>query len=260
MKSWEVTKHGYLRMWKAITFTIILALFLVQSFFVYSDYKSPVKHVPLSRRAVAGLKLWRSNNCQVCHQVYGFGGFLGPDLTNVASRLDPIAFERILTYGQKQMPAFGLDKEKVNSLVAFFDELDATGRGFAVLPNSDSIDHLKAAIEEHDSASTQTQKISQAIGQLKSYGCTSCHKPFEEFIGPDLTLVMKRRDRRYIAHNILVGRGNMPAFPNIKKEEIELLLDGLEYLSRHRDRLHRLTKEKREKVYLSFNRLPWYEF
>ncbi|MCH7870146.1 MAG: c-type cytochrome, partial [Planctomycetes bacterium] len=36
--------------------------------------------------AKSGLAIWRENNCQACHQIYGYGGFLGPDLTNLMDR------------------------------------------------------------------------------------------------------------------------------------------------------------------------------
>ena len=52
-----------------------------------SAYDTPVRTPPLDDLARAGRALWHDHNCQTCHQIYGFGGFLGPDVTNGAQRL-----------------------------------------------------------------------------------------------------------------------------------------------------------------------------
>ena len=62
----------------------ILALcFVSQTYLVYAD---PTETRVLEGEELAGRRVWLANNCQACHQLYGFGGFLGPDLTNAASR------------------------------------------------------------------------------------------------------------------------------------------------------------------------------
>jgi len=42
--------------------------------------------VSFSEKALQGQQLWQQNNCFSCHQIYGLGGYLGPDLTNVYSQ------------------------------------------------------------------------------------------------------------------------------------------------------------------------------
>ena len=62
----------------------LVVCFIVQTTLVYSDRREQ----PLSEAALRGRGLYHDEACQVCHQMYGQGGFLGPDLTNAGSRVD----------------------------------------------------------------------------------------------------------------------------------------------------------------------------
>jgi hypothetical protein len=59
------------------------------------------------------------------------GGFTGPDLTNVASRLAPAQIATALRGGVGLMPALGLPEAEIAALQAFLAELDRPdlGRG-----------------------------------------------------------------------------------------------------------------------------------
>ena len=89
-----------------------------------TNEKVPDKHV------LAGWDTWQKNNCQTCHQLYGLGGFLGPDLTNVAS--DPAKNEKYLSifmkYGTGKMPNLNLSDSEVNNLVSFLKWVDKSGK------------------------------------------------------------------------------------------------------------------------------------
>ena len=82
----------------------LVAIFAVQTWLVYSDPAG--KDATLSPLASAGQTVWRENNCQSCHQLFGFGGFLGPDLTNAIGALSTERLDSVLTIGSGQMPAF----------------------------------------------------------------------------------------------------------------------------------------------------------
>ena len=66
-------------------------------------------------------------NCMVCHQFYGMGGYLGPDLTNVVSRLGEETVAWVLRNGRGSMPDMDLTEEEISSLVVFFNEIGNTG-------------------------------------------------------------------------------------------------------------------------------------
>lgn len=113
----------------------LAAAFLIQSWLVYTD-PTGADIASLSGPAQAGKKIWNSRNCQACHQVYGFGGFLGPDLTNAAPRHTIQSLQVILAVGPGQMPSFDLSEEEVGHLYAYLRELDRTGTGQAKMKNS----------------------------------------------------------------------------------------------------------------------------
>ncbi|MCP4868555.1 MAG: cytochrome c [Proteobacteria bacterium] len=116
----------------------LAACFFGQTALVYSD---PTPTTPLSEEALGGARTWHANNCQSCHQIYGFGGFLGPDLTNVAARYPGTALDGWLTHvlaGTGQMPHFALDEGERAGLAAFLREVDTTGIGQARVGPGDS--------------------------------------------------------------------------------------------------------------------------
>jgi nitric oxide reductase subunit C len=83
----------------------------------------------LSEAAADGKKLWQKHNCISCHQLYGLGGFMGPDLTNVMS--DPAKGEvyvsAILKHGMNRMPDYKFTDEEINALMEFFIHTDQSG-------------------------------------------------------------------------------------------------------------------------------------
>ncbi len=108
---------------------MLLALcFAAQSWLVYADEPGPVV---LEGEALRGAKLWQTHNCQACHAVYGYGGFLGPDLTNFAGRGDEARLGVWLMAGPGAMPAFEMPAEDHAALWAWLQAIDSTGRGQA---------------------------------------------------------------------------------------------------------------------------------
>ncbi len=110
---------------------ILFSVFLVYTCVVYSncDNTKTGEGKPDSK-VVAGWQTWQEKNCQSCHQFYGLGGYLGPDLTNVAS--DPLKNENYLrTFiknGTGKMPNFNLSDTEVSNLVTFLTWVDKSGR------------------------------------------------------------------------------------------------------------------------------------
>ena len=107
---------------------ILIIGVVVYNMFLYSKTASH-EQVKLSEKALAGAKLYQDNNCTACHQFYGLGGYLGPDLTNVASRGEN-SRQRIKTFlnlGYKSMPKFDFTEEELDDIVQFLIEVDQTG-------------------------------------------------------------------------------------------------------------------------------------
>ena len=77
----------------------------------------------------AGMALYQQNNCVACHQVYGLGGYMGPDLTNVVSAPDKGAeyASMLIKYGTAKMPNFEFTDSEIDDLVEFLKYVDSTG-------------------------------------------------------------------------------------------------------------------------------------
>lgn len=75
-----------------------------------------------------GKKLWQEQGCVVCHSVYGLGGHIGPDLTNVSRRKNPAYIQHIIENGYLKMPTYALTESEIKSLLSYFDYLDQLGK------------------------------------------------------------------------------------------------------------------------------------
>ena len=108
--------------------TALIILFIIYNGFIYSskNSKQPVK---LSIKANHGLQLWQENNCWSCHQIYGLGGYLGPDLTNTYSNIGkgPEYIKAFLNSGIKSMPQFNFSDNEKDAIVAYLKYVDSTG-------------------------------------------------------------------------------------------------------------------------------------
>ncbi len=100
---------------------------------------------PMSRKALEGEKLWQKNNCTACHQLYGLGGYLGPDLTNVISTegKGPDYVKALMMSGIKVMPAFTFTADEEDEMIAFLSCVDSTG----YFPNHNAKLHFSGWVE-----------------------------------------------------------------------------------------------------------------
>ncbi len=74
-----------------------------------------------------GRKIWNQKNCISCHQIYGLGGYLGPDLTNIVSKKGIDYTSAILKYGTGKMPYFNFSNEELKYLISYLKYIDKTG-------------------------------------------------------------------------------------------------------------------------------------
>lgn len=75
-----------------------------------------------------GKLLFQQYNCSACHQLYGLGGFLGPDLTTAWS--DPQRGEAyikaFLRNGSYRMPNFSLTEMEIDAIARYLEYIDTT--------------------------------------------------------------------------------------------------------------------------------------
>lgn len=244
---------------------ILLALaFVTQTAFVYTDSSQTT---PFEGQALDGRRIWFTNNCQACHQLYGFGGFLGPDLTNAASRIKQNQLEERLSMGKGLMPRFDLSQDEMDSLWAFLEEMDLTGIGQARNPSLN-------AVHQTDDATTSPREIT--LGQIidesgnklvsegfdiyKSGTCTACHVLFGKsmFGAPDLTLTGSRLESSEILQ--ILEHGKPPLMPpsGLSPDQRVSVEAFISFMSEHRDEtVDRVDNESWISFWLS---VPWWEF
>lgn len=245
---------------RKLLMAFLVASFATQTMLVYAD-DTPLQTPPLDAEELAGRELWHKHNCQVCHQVYGFGGFLGPDLTNAASRLTRERLDEILTEGSGQMPAFHMAPEEIDAIESYLMALDETGVGQArkYAPQVDMVS-VEALLDEHATEGTLVGQA--AVGRaLFRASCTSCHRLFQAtplgpFMAPDVSDAFARLSEEEIRTVITEGRPERgmvpPALPDDAKSAI---VEYLRWLQENRTSL-----ASRLGVGEDAQSVPWFEF
>ncbi len=110
---------------KIFVFSLLLISFLFYSFYLYTSL--PVVENGINEQSSKGKLVWQKYNCNACHQVYGLGGFLGPDLTNEYSKKGEEYIKAFLKNGTVVMPDFHLKENETNELISYLKNIDSTG-------------------------------------------------------------------------------------------------------------------------------------
>lgn len=73
--------------------------------------------------------MWQDNNCHTCHQLFGLGGYLGPDLTNVVAKKGYTKeyIKAVIKNGMFQMPKFELNDAELDNLLTFLEAANNSG-------------------------------------------------------------------------------------------------------------------------------------
>ena len=108
-------------------FGTLFVAFVFYSATVYTSGTAATHGEAMSPEARAGQALFQDNNCIACHQFYGLGGYMGPDLTNVISNRGETVSRAFISAGTARMPNFGLSEAEVSDLIAFLSFVDQTG-------------------------------------------------------------------------------------------------------------------------------------
>jgi nitric oxide reductase subunit C len=75
-----------------------------------------------------GKQLYQQYNCSACHQVYGLGGYLGPELTTAYSDKNrgEAYMRAMLQVGGSRMPNFHFTTQQIDALIAYLKYVDTT--------------------------------------------------------------------------------------------------------------------------------------
>lgn len=111
---------------RSLTMVILVIAFLSFSFYIYSFL--PANNAPVNTKIDPGKLAWQKYNCNACHQIYGLGGYLGPDLTNTYSAKGEAYIGAFLKSGTVIMPNYGLSDTEIRDLTGFLKTVDASGK------------------------------------------------------------------------------------------------------------------------------------
>lgn len=248
---------------KKVLLAVLVTCFVIQTGLVYSDERTG----PLSDAAVRGRRIFHTEACQVCHQLYGQGGFLGPDLTNAAGRVDDARLVSLLTVGSGQMPPFGLDGAQIADVRAFLEEIDRPDLGYGQLRLGDP-DQGEGPQGAFEAAVRGAAPPSAVVTGLEAYSagmCATCHVPFRTSLvnAPDLSTATRRWDDTALADVLMSGRperGMPPPVPPLTEAQRAGMLAYLHWLDDNRDQLEAETQRILSARTTDWSDLPWWEY
>lgn len=107
--------------------TTLSIAFVIYSVAVYTTGTAATNASPMSADARHGQQLFQDKNCIACHQFYGLGGYMGPDLTNVISKRGKTYSGAFIAAGTARMPNYNMTTEEVVALVEYLSFVDETG-------------------------------------------------------------------------------------------------------------------------------------
>ena len=115
---------------KVITLLILLISFVIYSFIIYT--KGTESDVVLSENELSlvkqGKQIYQQYNCMSCHQIYGLGGYLGPELTTAWSdkHRGEEFIKAFLKSGGRRMPDFKFEPHQIDALTSYLKYVDST--------------------------------------------------------------------------------------------------------------------------------------
>lgn len=112
---------------RKITLLILSVLFVAFTIWVYIFGTNPDEKVMwLGEDAIKGKTIYQQKNCSACHQLFGLGGYLGPELSTVISdahRGEHYA-RALLKQGSATMPDFKFTDAEIDQLIAYLRAID----------------------------------------------------------------------------------------------------------------------------------------
>ncbi|MCG9879249.1 MAG: cytochrome c [Bacteroidia bacterium] len=112
-----------------LVFLILCLSYLYYSWSIYLSSSHSETDPKIAQVISQGKLVWQKYNCQSCHQIYGLGGYLGPDLTNYAGQSGDrkLFLSSAIKSAAQQMPSFNLSETELESLYQFLVSLNKSG-------------------------------------------------------------------------------------------------------------------------------------
>lgn len=103
----------------------VCLLFVAYSIYIYNG-----THELFDEGISKGKMVWQKYNCQGCHPIYGLGGHLGPDLTNLYDRpgVSESYISAMIKGGPGIMPSYTeIDTTEIHLISSFLKNINKTG-------------------------------------------------------------------------------------------------------------------------------------
>lgn len=111
-------------------FILLFAAYAAYSFIVYTrGTENPIDYSAAAWLEIdKGKKLFQQHNCISCHQLYGLGGYLGPELTTAWSDKSrgEMYMRAFLMNGGTRMPRFNFSEQEINAIISYLRYVDST--------------------------------------------------------------------------------------------------------------------------------------
>lgn len=114
---------------RLLVFISLLGLYITYSLVVYSKgTENSINFAGKQQQVSQGKELFQRHNCISCHQLYGLGGYLGPELTTAWSdkKRGEGYMRSFLKYGGPRMPDFHFKEEEINAIISYLAYVDST--------------------------------------------------------------------------------------------------------------------------------------
>ena len=94
--------------------------------FVLANYFSVQLPGPIPDEAVLGKRVWQTHECISCHTLFGNGGYIGDDLTNIVSKRSSKELLEFMTKPPVMRPNHkrlhpGLTTEETKNLISYLE-------------------------------------------------------------------------------------------------------------------------------------------
>ncbi|MFQ5701441.1 MAG: c-type cytochrome [Acidobacteriota bacterium] len=253
---------------RLIALVVLIAIYLGVSIVAYTDFPRRDPNVVLSDLECRGQLVWRRENCQVCHQLYGFGGFLGPDLTNRVDDATPAdTFSQILQGRSGKMPALHLGPSDQRAVLAYLRAVNRTGRSQPRRPAArrrsrppEQFAGMIAAWVGHTGQPLDSP-VRRGFAVWSRNRCSTCHVPFT--LGwnraPDLSQRALDRSESALKRVLEGDKAKMPSFA-LGEDEVRDLRAFLGFLAHERATLVRLNDELQDREPFSWGTVPRFEY
>jgi len=200
-------------------------IFLVLSYDSLVQLPTRTQEAKLDDHVAAGKWVWQKYNCNDCHTILGIGGYYAPDVTKVMSYRDDEWVTRFLQDPEKvwpnprKMPNLHLKDQEISDLVAFLNWVNGI----------DTNDWPPKPM-----VATAVTSISTGEAVYKAQGCSACHMiaGVGGKVGPDLSLVGKKRDKQWIKAQLQDPKTHnptsiMPSYSKLSEKDIDDLVHYL---------------------------------